>query len=276
MTSTTSDTTEVRAREAGVWISANAVSNSRRASTSRPAAASSVPRVLCAAADRGAKKTARALSRHAELRESPVAPDAGAGVVCRRIAWVKSRRGREVVERSVHDAQAPIFFGDGAVTLRRRIEVEREQGSRERGGPATRSCRRSWPATSSGLVPAAPQHAAASSSPTGTQRAPSQQSPTAPTASGAAPGRSVHAVQSRADPCDPRLFFAAQTATPTRRVRNDENGEDHEQNECCTVHRASSYEMDPRRADAPALHQRAEDPDDDWAETDDVECRHQT
>lgn len=36
---------------------------------------------------------------------------------------------------------------------------------------------------------------------------------------------------------NPRLVFAAQTAAPASRVRDDQNCEEHQQNECCAVHR---------------------------------------
>jgi hypothetical protein len=72
------------------------------------------------------------------------------------------------------------------------------------------------------------------------------------------------------------LLFAAQAASTTCRIRNDENREDHEKNERCTIH-----SVPPRKWIRPtppmfSLHQHPEDPDDDWAETDDVERWHQT
>ena len=80
---------------------------------------------------------------HAELRESPVAPDPGPRVIRGGVPRVQPRGGAQVIERGVQDPEAPVLVGHGSVVLR----GDRDQRQRASSAAAQRRIVRltPWP-----------------------------------------------------------------------------------------------------------------------------------
>ena len=73
------------------------------------------------------------------------------------------------------------------------------------------------------------------------------------------------------------LVLAAQPRAASSCVRHDEHREHDQQDECCAVHAASSYETTtPTLGPVGPLHQRSYDPNDDRTQANDIERWHQT
>ncbi len=110
----------------------------RPRSSPRPRAAC---RACCARPPIGRVKDGPGAVRHAELRVSPVAPDAGPGVVRGGVLRIQPRRGAQMVERRVQDLEAPVLVRHGPVVRGRRRPEPAAAGQPQAPGPAPRPSR---------------------------------------------------------------------------------------------------------------------------------------